>query len=530
MLSPASAQNDIEQRLPQIDRVQDRAKIRAPAVPPLTQQFSQPVQGEVKSFVLAAVVIEGATVFEPKDLASAYEPYLARAVSLTDVAQIADAITRKYRAAGYFLSRAAIPQQDASDGILRVRVYEGYVSDVAFEGDAPEAVKRRVMRIAQERPLKLTTLENTLLLVQDMNGIVFTGTRLEPNLQMPEAFRLLLAIKQKAVAGALFVDNRGNNATGPLQAYSRLAANSVFRTGDQLAVEAFGVPDDPSEIKYGGISYSVPVSVRGTMLTADGAATTIHADNALNAETHNARAGIRVSHPFVRKRNDILVGTFGINFQNIDERVFGVINYQDRIRTAYAAADYASQRWNGLTSITFRAAAGFDVPGENDAPVHSRPDADGRYLKFTLDLSRYQSIGDLAGLYVAGRGQYSATPLLASEEVQLGGAQFGRGYDYGEIAGESGIAGLIEGRVGKDPHVPGITFLQFYSYYDAGAVWNRNAVGSGRYTLSSAGSGVRLTLLKSIVMSLEAAKPLTRTPFSQGDKTVRTFFSTSVSF
>ena len=114
--------------------------------------------------------------------------------------------------------------------------------------------------------------------------------------------------------------------------------------------------------------------------------------------------------------------------------------------------------------------------------------------------------------------------------MQLGGAQFGRAYDYGEIAGENGVAGLIEGRVGKDPRVPGISFVQLYSYYDAGAVWNRNAAGSGQFTLSSAGSGARLILLKSIVMSLEAAKPLTRTPLSQGDKSLRTFFSTSATF
>jgi hemolysin activation/secretion protein len=319
---------------------------------------------------------------------------------------------------------------------------------------------------------------------------------------------------------------------GTLQAYSRIAGNSVFRTGDQLAVEAFGTPDKLKELKYGGISYTTPVNDIGTTLTSDGAVTTIRADDLVRTETHNARVGLRVSHAFLRMRHDSLTGTLGVNIQNINSRLLDVLAYEDRVRTIFAATDYASQHWNGLTTLGMRTTVGFDMPGETEKPVlHSRPDAGGRFFKFNLDVSRYQPIGNLVGLYVAGRTQLSANPLLVSEEMSLGGAQFGRAYDYGEISGEDGVAGLIEGRVGRDPKIPGIEFVQLYSYYDAGSVWNRNAAfGAGQATLSSAGTGIRLNLPKSVLISSEVALPLTRTPVSQGDKGLRVFFSTSINY
>lgn len=77
-----------------------------------------------------------------------------------------------------------------------------------------------------------------------------------------------------------------------------------------------------------------------------------------------------------------------------------------------------------------------------------------------------------------------------------------------------------------------IEFLQFYGSYDKGAVWNRNATGTFlRHSLSSAALGVRINLPRSIFLSLEAAKPLTRqVETSGGNKDPRYFFSLSVGF
>ena len=57
-------------------------------------------------------------------------------VSLLDIYKVRDAITAKYRAAGYVLSQAIIPPQQISDGIVRIQVVEGYIGKVEFDAEA----------------------------------------------------------------------------------------------------------------------------------------------------------------------------------------------------------------------------------------------------------------------------------------------------------------------------------------------------------------------------------------------------------
>ena len=58
----------------------------------------------------------------------------------------------------------------------------------------------------------------------------------------------------------------------------------------------------------------------------------------------------------------------------------------------------------------------------------------------------------------------------------------------------------------------------------------RTPFGAGSSAFSSAGGGVRITLRGRITMRVEAARPLTRTPFETRDKDWRGFASLWASF
>ena len=60
---------------------------------------------------------------------------------------------------------------------------------------------------------------------------------------------------------------------------------------------------------------------------------------------------------------------------------------------------------------------------------------------------------DNLALYVSVRGQYSAVPLLSSEEFSFGGNVSGRGYDPSEISGDQGVAATIELRYSGLPEL-----------------------------------------------------------------------------
>ncbi|MFN7881700.1 MAG: POTRA domain-containing protein, partial [bacterium] len=108
-----------------------------------------------------------------------YETQLGQKVSLDLVWELANRITEKYRNAGYFLSRAFVPTQKIEDGIITLRVVEGYIATVEWEGDlknrvaASSIVQSLIAELKQVRPLNSASIESYLLRLNDLPGLSF---------------------------------------------------------------------------------------------------------------------------------------------------------------------------------------------------------------------------------------------------------------------------------------------------------------------------------------------------------------------
>ena len=135
--------------------------------------------------VLTAMTIDGVTAYPMAELAPLYDDRLAREADIGDLVRVAEAITAKYRADGYFLTRAAAPYEIA-DGQGRLVVYEGYVGEIAFEGDAMPAVGALFADLPERRPLKLSDLDRRLSLAGDLPGHQMELEHDQRSLQKPE--------------------------------------------------------------------------------------------------------------------------------------------------------------------------------------------------------------------------------------------------------------------------------------------------------------------------------------------------------
>ncbi len=492
-----------------------------------------PVPEGAQPFVLTAVTIRGSTVFRPEDFAPLYEPYLTRPVSVSDLAALADAMTQKYRRAGYFLSRAVIPAQSAESGLLIIDIVEAYIAEVRIEGADLRGVRERAQAVVGRRPLRLAELDRTLSLIGDMNGVAITATRIEPDPADISVHRLVLSVEIDSVQGSLYVDNRGAEAVGRLQAYGRATWNSVLSDGDQFAVGLFTTPSLLDGLMYGEAAYATIINPLGTTVTASGGLTASDAGAnlfGLQTEGRVARISLSVSHPFIRGRNFSAWGNLGFDARNLHGEQFGITTYDERLRVLSASFNLRHNAANGTTVLSAEASGGLRR-SDVDGTLLSRLDARTDFLKAELQLSRYQSIGETFGLYVAASTQLSADPLPASEEFAVGGAQFGRAYDYWAISGDHGVSGQIELRHGRDPGSPYLRFYQLYGYYDVGWVWNRTmAPQLSEWSLASAGFGFRLTFPRSLYLTYEAALPLSETPYAPTGYSWRNYFSLSLSF
>ena len=477
-------------------------------------------------FQLNAVSLEGLTVYKPGELAPLYQAYLTREVSTADLVTIATAITDKYRADGYFLSRAVVPPQAPGTGVARIRIYEGYISAVELSGIGAPAAAPYLKGLSELRPLRLSELERRLSLAGDELGVQIK-TALEPVLEDPARHRLVAVAGLKPLAVSAHVDNRGPKTSGPWQAYGRAAKNSVIRPGDQLALAVLAVPNDPRAYTYGEVSYSTPLGGGSRLRGSIGVARARDGADPLSTDvgSESLTASVSYLRPVKRDRRVNAWTQATLQARHIEQDWTDTGGYADNVVVLRGAINADLSAPGRSSNLFAQVSAGQrGKPGVQPGEGLSRADASRQFVKLNLHGSHYRDLGPWAGIFLAADGQWSPHTLLSSEEFVVGGGPYGRGYNYAEIGGDQGVAGSAELRAGFSPKRGPFSFLQGYGFLEAGKVWNLKRSG-GDADLASTGVGVRARVGDRATLTVEAARPLTRTPYDRNKKSWRPFLS-----
>ena len=196
-------------------------------VPPSADQ-RPPANADSVRFVLGRLVVQGATVYSEEALRPGYAALLGKEVTLTQIYQVAEAMTRLYRNDGYILSQVVVPAQSIRDGVVRLDAVEGHVANTRVEGlvRAPrDLVEAHLERIRDARPLNAEVLERALLLINDLAGVTARAT-LSPSAQ-PGASDLTISFAETPRTVTLGLNNRGSKFLGPV----RFTADSEAQRG-----------------------------------------------------------------------------------------------------------------------------------------------------------------------------------------------------------------------------------------------------------------------------------------------------------
>lgn len=508
----------------------------APAIPELPQPNVQP-DGLDEKFVLAGVEITGTTVYPIDAFTSIYEEMLASEVRLSDIQDVVKAITKKYRDDGYFLTSAVADPQDLALGVLRIKIIEGKITRVTFNGDLGERKdlhKRFAEKIKTGGPTRLERLERYMMLIDDLPGAAIDGS-LKPIDTGKGEFELVLAVTHQSVDGYTSIDNRGIRAIGTYQALLHGNLNKGLTNSERTGITIFTIPRSPKELVYGELTHEQHIGTEGLKVSFALSHSAVDAGGDFAASdlgSSSSRAVLATSYPLIRSRDHNLTLSGKVDVTNQrqnqdDDRIF-----DDRLRLLRIGADYGfKDDHDGQNALSIELTRGFDIlgassgsfPGKSRAP--SRVDGHVEFTKLTASASRRQKIDDVWAMQLSLTGQKSDERLLSAETLYLGGTQFGRAFDSGEISGDDGAGISAEIQYSKFPSKPYLDSYQIYGFYDFGVVWETEATDfNGRATLSSAGGGVRLGFTKSIFGGIEFAKPLTRTVANEGDKGPRVFF------
>src|SRR5262249_47018177 len=126
-------------------------------------------------FTLKGINIEGVTAFTQQQISELYASFIGKEVPLDFVWLTAESITDRYHSAGYFLSRAYVPQQAVKDGTFTIKVVEGYVGAIELPENMQEyhVIREYRDRLLAKKPVKATAIERFLLQMNDLPGVSF---------------------------------------------------------------------------------------------------------------------------------------------------------------------------------------------------------------------------------------------------------------------------------------------------------------------------------------------------------------------
>ncbi len=483
------------------------------------------------------ICIKGGTIYRKADLEPLYRDLIGREIPVQALYDLAKAITAKYGADGYVLSRAIVPpQQFAPHGAVPcLQLVEGYIEKVEW----PASLARYrnffddyAAKITAERPVRVQTIERYMLLANDLPGLKFS-TSLKASPKTPGASILVVEVVEKPWDLLGRTDNRGTHARGPIQFLASVTANNRLGLDESLNF-TWAATAHLQELEYFALNYRQVLNSEGLYAFVNAShgfghpGTRIFED--LNFKTRSNYAEAGLANPVIRTRelNLTLSGLVFLNEAhtdtNIPDPIFGFTlpNTHDHLRGVRVKADLDwADRWLGINQLNVTASHGFEGFGstsnvtfdDTGAFLRGNPRASrlvGRvdFTKIEATISRTQPL--LWGFSAFGSlyGQYAGNPLLVPEQCGYGGRFFGRAFDPSQLLGDHCLEAIGELRYDLPKFSPQISQFQLYGYRDYGKVWLlMPAAGTAaHFSGASVGGGLRVAWLTYVNADLSYAR------------------------
>ena len=467
--------------------------------------------------------IAGNTMLDTETIETAVYPFLGPQRTREDVNGARDALEKAYQARGYQSVVVEIPPQNASDGVVQLRVVEAPVGRLRVVGAryySPSAIKDQVSSLR----------EGT---VPDFNQAQQQIAELN---RLPDQ-RVVPALRPGKIPGTVDVDLKVNdtlplhgsaelnNDHGPdtrdLRATAMLRYNNLWQLGHSLSLTYVRAPQDVHSGQVFSGSYLAPIwntpfSVLTYAYDSNSNVISLGGTNVLGKGYAIGLRGILQLPPL----DDISESlSFGVDFKHFVENLtLGDAGVNATIDYLPATASYNLQRTGSASTadLSFSLTAGVRGVGSDAAEfLNNRSFARANFLHFNIDGDFTQNVYDDIDVAARFSGQATDGPLLSSEQFAAGGLTSVRGYLQSEAVGDNGVFGSLELR---SPTFPWFTSVidewRLFAFFDAANLWIFDALADqqSQFTLYSTGVGTKFQLLRYLSGNADVAFPLRSGP------------------
>jgi hemolysin activation/secretion protein len=403
------------------DAIKDAQQPRRPPPreapePEIVEQETRPLtlpKGE--TLMVREFRLEGAEFIPEAELQAELDPYKGRALSMAEIQEAAARLTALYRSRGYLVARAYVPRQDATSGVLTIRIIVGKYGK--FTLDNKSLVNDGLLlgafaSLQGESAVSRDEIERAMLLIDDMPG----GAMPKLTIARGEAagtsdFGIEVPTDQR-VQGYLLGDNLGSRYTGEYRLSAGASLNSPLGIADQLTVG--GMVSEDTGLINGRAAYSLPLMNNGLRADIAAAVTTyelgsIYADLDATGEAYYFDAALR--YPLLRSREQSLYLSFGLSEKLLRDKI-GAADLATSREAKTGNLGVRHERWGSLfgLGIYSTATVGFTYGNldfsnaEQEALNRAGANTAGDYARLNVDL--------LASLSLAPSCQLNTTVSL----------------------------------------------------------------------------------------------------------------------
>ncbi len=468
-------------------------------VPAPAAGASAPLASGLRLFV-REYRLSGNTVFTSEELAPLTAPYAGREIGTEELAALRLTLTKYYVERGYINSGAVVPDQDVQDGVVRIDIVEGRLTDIEISGNHRLSDDYLSARLRQGAgpPLNVATLQEQFQLLLGGPFVRRINGELAPGAQPGEAALKARVEERKPWVLGFGLDNDITPTLGEVRGVLHAAVLSPTRSGDILSTDlAYG-----EGLKEAQVDYALPLNPRGTTLQLFGdwsnGEVVEELLSGLDIEGETTSLGARINHPVWENARERFALSFGFDSRESSTSLLGrgfafspgvAPSGDSQVSVVRVAQDWNRRSPEQVFAVRSTFSIGVDLLG---ATHNQGGQPDGRFFAW-LGQAQWARRLPWADSQIIFRldGQWAADPLLPLEQFSVGGGRTVRGYGKNLLVRDHGFATSLELRVPVLRTEAGLPLLEIAPFVDAGGAWFENRENPSPSIIPAVGVGLR---------------------------------------
>lgn len=485
----------------------------------------------------------GNTKLPQADVERAVYAHLGPQRTIHDVEAARENLERTYHDAGFGTVFVDVPEQGTGDGVVRLQVTEGRLTEVRVTGARYFSQGRILAALPALQPGSVPHLPE----IQEQLAAVNRATpdrAVTPVLRpgsAPGTVEVELKVKDELpLHASIELNDRYTVDTTTLRATVALSYDNLFDRQHSASLMYQTAPEEPSELSALVATYTfrpqhwpeVPITLYAVDSNTD-----VATFGTLGVLGNGQIFGVRATRPLPEQGGLVHSLSFGLEYKDFLEDILLAADAGLQTPVSYLnwpllySGLYRAER----STTAFNAGVNFGIRGlANDSRefAEKRYRGEPNYFYLRAGVQHTHTLPHEWQVYGRVTAQASAMPLVSNEEFAIGGVESVRGYLESNDLGDSGFSGSLELRSQRPATwiglPPGSAYA--FAFYDAGVVSIVDPLPdqARRVDLASVGLGLRAQWI-GFALGLDWAYPLVSSgTVLDGDS--RTHFSVRYGF